>query len=215
MLLMQDLTISIFGNKIFLEIINELNLFPESKVNIIDNFDYYINNKEDNTQIIFYFINDSNKKDFLQIKEKKKPIIVIAQRFTLQNQYLSDFTEQINMPFKIGNFRNKVISLLSKCEFRKSYLIVLLDYVIDKNERKIKKNGIELKLTEKETDFLILFSRKKKPLSKLFFLKNVWNYSLESDTHTVETHIHRLRKKILKKFNDNNFIKNNIEGYYI
>ena len=54
------------------------------------------------------------------------------------------------MPFKIGNFRNKVISLLSKCEFRKSSLIVLLDYVIDKNERKIKKNGIELKLTEKE-----------------------------------------------------------------
>jgi len=46
-------------------------------------------------------------------------------------------------------------------------------------------------------------------------LKKVWHYSSESETHTVETHIHRLRKKILEKFNDNNFIKNNNKGYYI
>ena len=48
-----------------------------------------------------------------------------------------------------------------------------------------------------------------------FILKNLWNYAADSDTHTIETHIHRLRKKILKKFNDNHFIKNNNEGYYI
>ena len=46
-------------------------------------------------------------------------------------------------------------------------------------------------------------------------MKNVWHYSLESETHTVETHIHRLRKKILKKFDDRDFIKNNNKGYYI
>ena len=89
------------------------------------------------------------------------------------------------------------------------------DYIIDKYERKIKKNNIELQLTEKETNFLILFSNSKEPLSKNFVLKNVWKYSLESDTHTVETHIHRLRKKILEKFNDDKFIKNNDKGYYV
>jgi len=60
-----------------------------------------------------------------------------------------------------------------------------------------------------------LFSKNNKPLSRNFVLKNVWNYSLKSETHTIETHIHRLRKKIFQKFNDDNFIKNNNKGYYI
>ena len=88
-------------------------------------------------------------------------------------------------------------------------------YIIDRNERKIKKNELELQLTEKEIDFLISFSKSSKPLSKNYVLKNVWKYSDESDSHTVETHIYRLRKKILEKFKDNNFIKNNEKGYYI
>ena len=64
-------------------------------------------------------------------------------------------------------------------------------------------------------NFLILFNKSKKPISRKLVLKKVWNYSIESQTHTVETHIHRLRKKILEKFGDNNFIKNNNEGYFI
>ena len=55
----------------------------------------------------------------------------------------------------------------------------------------------------------------KKPISKNKVLKNVWKYSSDSETHTVETHIHRLRKKILQKFGDSNFIKNDGKGYYI
>ena len=58
-------------------------------------------------------------------------------------------------------------------------------------------------------------SKNTNPVSRKEVLKNVWNYSAETDTHTVETHIHRLRKKILEKFDDNNFIKNNKEGYFI
>ena len=119
------------------------------------------------------------------------------------------------MPFKILDLEKKVISLSAKYAFKKSSLINLNDYIIDKNERKIKKNNLELQLTEKEIDFLVLFSNSNNPLSRNFVLNNVWNYSSESDTHTVETHIHRLRKKILEKFNDNDFIKNNEKGYYI
>ena len=74
---------------------------------------------------------------------------------------------------------------------------------------------MELQLSEKEINFLILFRKSKKPISKNLVLKKVWHYSSESETHTVETHIHRLRKKILEKFDDNNFIKNNNKGYYI
>jgi len=212
---MNNLTISIFGNKIFLEIINELELFPGSKVNISDNFNIPVSNEIGNNQIIFFFITNNNKSDFIKIKRTKKPIIIIAPPSISHNKYSGDFVEQINMPFKVNNFKKKVISLLAKHKFKLSSLINLKDYVIDKNERKIKKNDLELQMTEKETNFLILFSQYDKPLSRNFVLKKVWKYSSETDTHTVETHIHRLRKKISEKFNDDNFIKNNKDGYYI
>ena len=104
---------------------------------------------------------------------------------------------------------------MRKANLKKNSLISLNGYIIDKNERKIKKNNLELQLSEKEINFLILFSKTKEPVSRNLVLKNVWNYSEETETHTVETHIHRLRKKILKKFNDDAFIKNNEKGYYI
>jgi DNA-binding response OmpR family regulator len=55
----------------------------------------------------------------------------------------------------------------------------------------------------------------KKPLSKNKLLKKIWKYSDQADTHTVETHIYRLRKKIFSKFNDEKFIVNFKEGYSI
>ena len=143
------------------------------------------------------------------------PLIIITQTSISQNILSGKFVELLNTPFNVVDLEKMIISLLAKYKFQKSSLINLRDYIIDKNERKIKKNNLELQLTEKEISFLILFSQNSEPLSKNFVLSNVWNYSSESDTHTVETHIHRLRKKILKKFNDNNFIKNNNKGYYI
>ena len=65
-------------------------------------------------------------------------------------------SEQLNMPFTILEFKKKVVSLIAKQEFKKNSLIHLSDYIIDKNERKIKKNNLELQLSEKEINFLIL-----------------------------------------------------------
>ena len=87
--------------------------------------------------------------------------------------------------------------------------------LLDVQQRKLTKDNIELYLTEKEVNFLALFKNYQKPINKQFILKTAWNYSSESETHTVETHIHRLRKKIFDKFGDNLFIKNNKKGYYI
>ena len=208
---MRNLTISIFGSKIFYEIIIELKLFPKSEIKFVNN----VNSFPNNDQIIFFFMNSENKNDFIKIKAIKNPIILITSSSASGAKYNDDLVEQISTPFKIINFKEKFISFLAKHEFKLSSLIRLNDYIIDKNERKIRKNNLELQLTERETDFLILFSKSHKPLSRDYFLKNVWKYSSESDTHTVETHIHRLRKKILDKFNDKNFIKNKYEGYYI
>ena len=84
---------------------------------------------------------------------------------------------------------------------------------MNKNEKKLSKNENEIILTEKEIQLLELFLNNKKPISKDKILSSVWNYSSDADTHTVETHIYRLRKKINDKFSDGNFIVNTKDGY--
>ena len=212
---MDKLTISIFGNQIFSEIINELKLFSKYKLKFYDNIDLYTKDAMDHDQLVIFFITKTNKKYFKQIINYSFPLIIIANFSLSQNSLSSEFTEQLNMPFRMVNLEKKIVLLEARYKFKKRSLINLCGYIIDKNERKIKKNNLVLLLTEKEINFLVLFKQNDKPLSRNFILKNVWNYSSKSDTHTVETHIHRLRKKFLEKFNDSNFIKINDKGYYI
>ena len=93
--------------------------------------------------------------------------------------------------------------------------VKLLNYTINLNTREISTSQNKLKLTEREKDFLLFLKNSKKPQKIKNILESVWKYSKGIETHTVETHVHRLRKKFLNSFNDNNFIKNNKEGYYI
>jgi DNA-binding response OmpR family regulator len=211
---MSNLTISIFGSKIFLEIINEVKLFSKFNIKYYEDLDLCVKDAEKQNLLVVFFMN-KNEKSFFNNKTYNFPSILIVESSTEKNKFSNGLKEQLNMPFTILEFEKKVISLIAKNEFKYNSLIQLENYTIDKNERKIKKNNIELQLSEKEINFLILFSKNKEPLSKNLVLKNVWKYSSESETHTVETHIHRLRKKIFEKFGDNNFIKNNNKGYYI
>ena len=211
---MSNLTISIIGNQTFSEIINELKLFSKYKVRFYDNLNLFLSNPVLNNQVIIFVNTDKTKNDYVRIKEKKFPLIIINK--SLSKKTTSNRLEEIiNIPFKVLDLEKKIVSLIAKFKFREYSLISLRGYTIDKNERRLKKNDLELQLTEKEVDFLILFSKSEKPLNRDFILEKVWNYSSETDTHTVETHIHRLRKKILDKFGDADFIKNNKKGYYI
>ena len=207
---MNNFTISIFDNKIFFEIISEIKLFSKFKIKHYEDLSLCVKDAEKENQLVVFFSNPLNK-----ISINNFPSILVTKSSIPVKKLSGELREQINMPFTILDFKKKVISLIAKNEFKKNSLIQLDDYVIDKNERKIRKNDIELRLSEKEINFLILFSKSKEPISRNLVLKNVWNYSPESETHTVETHIHRLRKKILEKFGDSNFIKNNNKGYYI
>ena len=209
------LTISIFGNKIFSEILNEMKLFSEYEIEYYENLNLCVRNAEKKNQLVVFFVSETNKNFFNEIKKNNYPLIFVGESSVLKNILSVEFSDQLNMPFTILDFKKKVITAIAKNEFKKNSLIHLGGYIIDKNVRKIKKNNLELQLSEKEIDFLVLFSKNKKPISRNLVLKNVWNYSAESETHTVETHIHRLRKKILEKFGDNNFIKNDNKGYYI
>ena len=207
--------ISIFGNKIFSEILHEMKLFSNYNVKYYDDIDLCVKDAINKNQLVVFFVSKINKNFLSEIKKKIFPLILIGESSALKNIVSGEIDSKLNTPFTILDFKKKVITVVAKNEFKKNSLINLNDYTIDKNERKIKKNNLELKLSEKEISFLILFSENKKSISRSLVLKNVWKYSLESETHTVETHIHRLRKKIFEKFGDKNFIKNNNQGYYI
>ena len=86
---------------------------------------------------------------------------------------------------------------------------------MNKNEKRLVKDKNYISLTEKEIQLLELLLLSKKPISKNKILEEVWKYSTSADTHTVETHIYRLRKKIKSKFKDENFILNNKSGYLL
>ena len=104
--------------------------------------------------------------------------------------------------------------LITKYNFFKKSKILIRDYEIDSNERSIIKEKIKVKLTEKELE-LILVLNKKNGLNKSFLLKNIWKHSIDLDTHAFETHLHRLRKKMNKYFNDKNFIIEKNSSYYL
>ena len=194
---MTDLTISIFRNKIFSEILNEMKLFSQYKIKYYDDLDLCVRDAEEKNQLVVFFVSEIDKNFFTEIKKNNFPLIFVDESPILKNISPVELNDLLNMPFGILDFKKKVITAIAKNEFKKNSLIHLSNYIIDKNERKIKKNNLELQLSEKEINFLILFSKNKEPISRNLVLKNVWNYSEETETHTVETHIHRLRKKIL------------------
>ena len=114
----------------------------------------------------------------------------------------SKLVENLNIKFLKNKFVNQ-----SKIEIK--------NYLIDLNSRELFFNNIKLKLTEKEINTILYLSNKKKPISVQELQTKVWGYQSGMETHTVETHIYRLRKKILKIFNDQDFIVSEKNGYTI
>ena len=213
---MNNLTISVFENQTFFEILKESSLFSNYKIKFHKDFTQHKgNNYKNSNELLVFFPDQKNEKEYEKIIKNNLPFVIVSKSNYSKNHLKTEFSDQLIKPFNIFEFEKKIISLFARYKFFKSSLINLNDYIIDKNERKIKRNNEDLQLTEKEINLLLLFVKYKTPLSKNFVLENVWKYSADSDTHTVETHIHRLRKKVLEKFNDDNFIKNNEKGYYI
>ena len=181
---MSKLTISVFGNKIFSEIIDELKLFSGYKIVFYNDFDLCLANASSNHQLIIFFLTKKNKTYYEKINKVNFPLIIVNESVLEKKIFNEDFIEKLNIPFSILDLQKSIISLISKYEFKKSSLISLGAYTLDKNERKIKKDNISLQLTEKEISFLVLFSKNNKPITKDFVLKYVWKYSSESETHT-------------------------------
>ena len=102
-----------------------------------------------------------------------------------------------------------------KQQFAEQSKVIINNYIIDINAREMSLKNIKLKLTEKEVNTIIYLSTKNKPISINELQTKVWDYHSDIETHTVETHIYRLRKKISKSFLDDNFIISKNDGYQI
>ena len=120
-----------------------------------------------------------------------------------------------DLPIKM----NKIIELINvqflKNKFNLQSNVSIGSYNLNLNSRKIIKNDVNLDLTERETNIIIYLSKSKTPVKIDELQKEVWEYSSELETHTVETHIYRLRKKMREKFSDENFISSLKNGYKI
>ena len=140
---------------------------------------------------------------------KAKPVIEVSKlKFDL-------FVDKISLPTKFEEINHIIENSVIKKSFSANSSIRIKDYILDKNEKKLLKDKRHVLLTEKEIQLLELFLSYNQPISKNKILDEVWKYSEDADTHTVETHIYRLRKKIKSKFLDENFILNNKNGYLL
>ena len=120
-----------------------------------------------------------------------------------------------NLPLKIDKFIEKINIQLLKQKYNYQSEIRINKYKLNLNSREISLNKKLVKLTEREIDIILFLNENKKPINIDILQKEVWGYSSELETHTVETHIYRLRKKIKDKFNDEKFILSLKKGYQI
>ena len=141
-----------------------------------------------------------------------KPILLLENKHP---SILCKYDDKISLPTSLIELTSKIINLITINKFNKNSSIKIKNYTLDKNEKKLKAGNLFIIITEREVHLIELLFNEKKPLSKKMILKKIWNYADGTDTHTVETHVYRLRKKILQKFNDSNFIVNSKTGYSI
>ena len=120
-----------------------------------------------------------------------------------------------NFPIQLNKLIDKINIQLIKQKYDHQSKIRIKDYNLNFNSRIISKNSNELKLTEREIDIILFLKNQTEPKTIDILQKEIWHYSSDLETHTVETHIYRLRKKIKDQFNDQNFILSYKDGYSI
>ena len=153
-----------------------------------------------------------NEKILNKIKVDLKNYLIISSNKinNINNQFVLE-----NTPIKLNKLIERFNILFLKVNFIEKSEFNIGKYKIDLNSRElISKNNI-LKLTEKETNIIIYLSKSNKTVGVDQLQSEVWQYHSNLETHTVETHIYRLRKKILNTFNDKEFIISRKNGYQI
>jgi len=205
---MQNSSLYIFGSKNFYRLIYDLNIFK--KVYFGHSIEY------DKNSILVVFVESFSSIFLNSFYKLNFPIIFISNSKEKKSDKLNlnNFSVFLNTPIDLQNFIEISKILISKFNYLKFSQISVKKYLLNSNDRFIKKDNKKLKLTEIEVK-LILFLNVSKGFSKEEILGNIWKQKLELDTHAFETCLHRLRKKIKDKFDDDSFINFKNDKYYL
>ena len=180
----------IFQNKKLFKILDEISEKFEFKLEFFD--------KEKDLE----YLESENSKNYLIISKKKI--------LNLSNQIIID-----TFPLRINEL-NQILNInFLKSKFTEQSKISLGKYNLDLNSRILKQDIKQLVLTEKESSILVFLKNSEGPVKINQLQEKVWGYNSELETHTVETHIYRLRKKIVDNFSDNQFILSDKQGYFL
>ena len=168
--------------------------------------------EELNLNINFNVLEASNEKLLNDYVNKLNNYLILTNKKHLKydHQILIE-----NLPLSIFKLVEKINIEFLKLQFNTQSQIKINEYIIDLNSRELIFKDKKLKLTEKEVNMIVYLSKNNKSVSINELEKNVWYYNSDMETHTVETHIYRLRKKIIKVFKDKNFITSQKNGYQI
>ena len=163
-----------------------------------------IKNEEDLTNNL-----DLDKIDFLVISKTDHKLLL--------NNNITDknFLDFNNLPLSFKKLLELINIKLIKLKFNQQSKITIQGYELNLNSKFFSKGNLKLKLTEKEIEIILYLNDKKIKHNVEDLQKNIWGYSANMETHTVETHIYRLRKKISDLFKDEKFILSHKNGYFI
>ena len=179
------------------EILDEIKENLSFKIIKLENEDDFID-RSDLDKIKSLIISKSNQK------------LLVNKNITVKNLLIvNDFPLSLNKLIELINTQ------LIKLKFNHQSKMNIKGYELNLNSKFFSKNDLSLKLTEKEIEIILYLNESKIKHDVIDLQKNIWGYSSEMETHTVETHIYRLRKKISNSFNDENFILSHQKGYFI
>ena len=192
------------------------------KLYIINLSNFYDIISELKEHIDYELLKFENKEVFFNQYKSKSISIENSILVVAENEY-NFFAKNINEdqiikykpPINIFTFIENLNVRFIQKKFQEQSNINVKDYFLDINSRELKKDKISLKLTERETDMILFLNNSQKPVNVTTLEKEIWQHSSELETHTVETHIYRLRKKIKAEFGSDDLIKSNKDGYSI
>ena len=166
----------------------------------------------------FELFNSEDTKSIIESQKKKgdKSFIIVTKKKINEDSINNKQIITIDtFPLNFFTLIEKINSSLLMQQYDFQSNINIAGYKLDINSRVISFNNNKLKLTERETQIILFLKNQNKPINIDILQKEVWGFSKELETHTVETHVYRLRKKLKKSFDDQNFIKSDKKGYFI
>ena len=205
------LNIICFGNDDFNNTLNELKAFFDYDLSFFKSNEKNITQVSDSLALIHYE-SLSNDEIVKFLNNTNLPKVLLSKK---ELKVKTKFDENIKLPINFHNLKQILNDVGVRKKYAKNSSIEVKQYILNKNQKKLKVDNLFVDVTEKEINLIELLYKTNVPLKKNVIQKTVWKYSSDADTHTVETHIYRLRKKVTDKFKDTQFIQNNKDGYFI